>query len=256
MNKLNIGDYVLVLNNRRVSGFDSDICKIDKISKDGTKARGVANTFKNNLSNRDFPITYNFPIEIQDYKTMLIDYMKSKDIDYPVLITCDRHSCFNIVNGQPTEDDYDDIIHFHCPIYNFDYKAKYISDIPNGTQIDKVYRNANGFTSYFYFTKSISDMADFVINKFNLRTKFSLENSFLNWLKDFENDNDDIFAWKDYNRSYKQLEWAISNGLGTLDYDEWQATQRILKHELKWETAKEITKNLYEKEDLSIFDCE
>lgn len=250
MNKLKVGDFVLKTDLKGNFPFDFDVCKIDKISKDGTKARGLTDTFNKNLHSG---ITYDFPLDTQDYRKILIDYMEKKDIDYPILVTQECHSSFAIVDGQPTEDDYDDVIHFDCLGCAFKYEAKHIKDIPNGTQVATLYRNCD---IHLYFTKSIQDMADYIIQRFNLRVSSSLENDVKEWLRLNGSSFNNLEDWKDYFECYEQLEWAIHNGVTPSDYDEWQATQRVLKHELKFDTAIEITKVLYEMEELNIFDCE
>ena len=62
--------------------------------------------------------------------------------------------------------------------------------------------------------------------------------------------------WTDYLGGTTQVEYAIENNIDPTDYDRWQLVQRLLKHELKYETARDIFNTLYEKEDLEILECE
>lgn len=159
------------------------------------------------------------------------------------------------------DDSFDDIVHISS--YST-YQQSFTVDmegskagIKDGTEIIIHLKRCLTVT---LFTSAESAMRyleeKFSEDGFKVEKKDSLQEKFSEWLRNYGNDNNAIKAWQDYNGGYEQLEWAIDNGLGTIDYDEWQAAQRIMKHDLKWETASEIIKALYEKEDLDIFDCE
>lgn len=253
-NKLNIDDYALVTDRKGDFPYGFDICKIDKISKDGTKARGRSNTLQGNMMGRGE--IFEFPIELQDYRQFLIDYMDKQDIEYPVLVVREKDSDFALFDGQPTEDDYDDVIHFSFFNIKCKYEASHINDIPNGAFLGTWGDGRVGGHIRAYFCKSVHDMADYIIARFNLRTKSTLQERFKKWLAAYGNDNDKIDVWKDYWGGYKQLEWAIDNGEGPMAYGEWQTVQRVLKHELRFSTAKMIGDILYEKENICISDCE
>lgn len=62
-------------------------------------------------------------------------------------------------------------------------------------------------------------------------------------------------VWTDYLGGTSQVEWAIDNGKCVGDYDTWQCIQRILKHEMSFDSAMKIDKVLYA-EGISPFDCE
>ena len=61
---------------------------------------------------------------------------------------------------------------------------------------------------------------------------------------------------KDYLGGTTQVEWAIDNDIHCMDYDRWQLVQKLLKHELKYETAIGIFNILYENEEIEILDCD
>lgn len=231
------------MNSNKMSDYPFDVFQIDKISKDGTKARGM----KGSLSK-------DFPIEVQDCRKTLLQYMDENHIKNPVLALMERRRYFGIWESSVREDDYDDIVHFSLKAQTIEYKAAHIGDIPNEALLGRLF-STDGYIPVYY-AKTPGDMADYIVERFSLRTKAELKERFDKWIQENGSEHTDISSWKDYNGAYSQLEWAISNNVCTVDYDEWQAVQRILKHELRFETAMDITKALYEKEDLNIFDCE
>lgn len=244
MEKLNVEDYVLFRDFNDNSAYPFTVYQIDKISKDGTKARGLK-----------YSRSKDFPIEVQDYRKELLQYMDENHIENPILAVRKGDGHFGIWGSTLKEDDYDDIVHFFFRDKTREYKAACIGDIPSGVSLEGFATTIGGEVS-LYYVKTPGEMADYIIKRFNLRRKTNLEERFHKWLESDGNENTDISAWKDYNGTYGQLEWAIDNNVWTIDYDEWQAAQRVLKHELKFETAMDITKVLYEKEDLNIFDIE
>lgn len=105
------------------------------------------------------------------------------------------------------------------------------------------------------FCKTLADVADCIAQNEGLTSDRTFLEKYNKWQEKFGYDKTDKI-WTDYLGGTTQLEWAIDNDIDCLDYDRWQLVQKLLKHELKYETANDIFNTLYEKEDIEIFDCE
>lgn len=61
--------------------------------------------------------------------------------------------------------------------------------------------------------------------------------------------------YKDYNGTYKQLEYAIKNKIDIADFDDWQSLQRVFKHSMEYFYFEKINTLLWE-QGINICDCE
>lgn len=236
---------------------------INQISKDGTKFR--PKLMPDCSGSCEAEMLFNDKRLITDYETLeqkIMDIFSEKNgytegflLMNGTLPTC--WSEFNIIKIKNIkEDDFDDVLNINCEQYgstpldrnnsHIKFPALRINNgdyVPGGYRVPLIYidtvRNLISYLAEFagYFH------TDTFIKKFN------------DWQEKYGYDKTDEL-WKDYWGETKQLEWAIDNNIDCADYDRWQCVQRILKHELKYETAKEIFNTLYKKENLEISDCE
>lgn len=222
------------------------IYTVEKFSKDGKKIRAVGNEIfwaedkKNLTSMQDFQKAITELLKTKaTYKHFLVKF-----VDYPL-----DYKFGEIHPVIPVEDEFDETAHIR-PLALKDSFTVDASLIKNSAffklkeqEVEKKYITsywlANGIDGLVGF---FSSKADFLLEKFN------------NWQERFGFDKTDEF-WLDFNGGTTQLEWAIDNNIDCTDYDRWQCLQKILKHELKYETANEMLNTLYDKEDIEIFDC-
>lgn len=257
------GDKVFYIT-KDYKGRDSlKVFIIKQISKDGTKFRPML--MPDCSGSYETEMLFSNSRLITDYETLknkVMDIFSEKNgynngflVMNGTIPTC--WSSIDIIQIEEIkEDDFDNALNIRCKKYGEDYMSRIETSIKhpalridNGDYVQGTYRvpliyidSVNNLLSY------LADFADFSCEK-------SLLEKYNKWQEKFGYDKTDEF-WTDYLGGTTQLEWAIDNDIDCLDYDRWQLVQKLLKHELKYETANDIFNTLYEKEDIEIFDCE
>lgn len=232
------GDKVLHINPKDFGMSSSRITvnpfTIEKLSKDGRKARDSNGkiTYWENLAETKSDII-RFLKKLGKESNFVLQELNEEYLEYNPKYTVYRCSV--------DEDEFDDL--YHIRIEGF--KKWTVAEIKNVVFLEKG----------FVFCKTLDDVADCLLRRENISSEPSLLDKFNEWQKKFGYDETPEF-WKDFTGGTSQLEWAIDNNIDCLDYDRWQLVQKLLKHELKYETANDIFNTLYEKEDIDIFDCE
>ena len=236
---------------------------IDKISKDGTKIRPRLMP--------DCSGSYPEVISFDD-KNLITDYetLKSKVLD----VFSEKNGYNNgflVMNGTPPtcwssidiikikeirEDAFDDVLNIKCEKYGDGYLSERdtLFKYPSLRIDNEDYVPANYRVPLFYIDTTrnlLSYLAKFA--------NFSHQETLLEKLNEWEEKfgfEKSLDLWTDYLGGTTQVEYAIENNIDPTDYDRWQRVQKLLKHELKYETARDIFNTLYEKEEIEIFDCE
>ena len=232
---MKVGDKVFEIY-RTDSGFALKITpfEIEKISKDGRKARdnnGEITYWENLAETRNDIIRWLTKLESKsDFVVRELDGDSLRWNSKYTVFVCDYK-----------EDEFDDVYHICVP----SFKRWTVKEAKNGLLLE------DGWT----FCKTIDDVADFLIKRENLSVESALLEKFNEWQEKFGYDRT-VEIWRDFKGGTDQLEWAIENGVDCVDYDRWQLLQKVLKHELKYETANEILNTLYEEEEIEIFNCQ
>ena len=235
---MKVGDKVLHINPEDfgMSSFRMivDSFTIEKLSKDGRKVRDTNGKIA-------------YWENLVETKTDLIRWLKKlgKESDFIVRELDEEYLKYNpkytVYKCSVDEDEFDDKYYIRLE----GFKHWTVKEAKNGLLLE------DGWT----FCKTIDDVADFLIKRENISSESALLEKFHEWQEKFGYDKT-VEIWKDFKGGTDQLEYAIDNNIDCMDYDRWQIVQKILKHELKYETANEIFNILYEKEEIEIFDCE
>lgn len=227
--KMKAGDKVLHIDSIQYCAVIS-LFEIDKFSKDGKKARNIHGNICNYPD--DFLVSAREPL-IRKIKAIT-------DTHENFLLHRDSSSTYKVVRCSVFEDEFDDVFHI-CGMGQEWLAAKNYG-----------FFAVNQAT---YFSQDIESIADFIIQDLGVfNNQITLE-KFNKWQEKFGYDKTDKF-WTDYLGGTTQIEYAIENNIDPTDYDRWQRVQKLLKHELKYETARGIFNTLYEKEDIEILECE
>lgn len=229
---------------------------VDKLSKDGKKIRTLSNNIfevdddKILTSRHDFQRTVIELMEKTDFHKSFKAYSHFvvKFVDYPTNLSFG--SIYPVI---PVNDEFDDTVHLFYGGGRFTVDAK-SAEIPGFNKLEEKRIEANHIITYWFIT-GLDALLAFFASKTNWTNEPSLLEKYNKWQEKFGYDKTDEF-WTDYLGGTTQLEWAIDNDIDCLDYDRWQLVQKLLKHELKYETANDIFNTLYEKEDLEILECE
>lgn len=255
---MKVGDKVFYTT-KDYNGRDTlKVLIIKQISKDGTKFR--PNLMPGCSGGCSLEMSFNDNNLIASYETLeqkITDIFSEKN-GYDkgfLLMNGTLPACwseFNILKIESIkEDDFDDVLNIQCEargVGNSQFQHPSLR-IDNGDYIDSWFRcpliyidTVRNLISYLAKFAGYSHVDTF-LEKFN------------KWQEKFGYDKTDEFC-KDYLGGTGQLEWVIDNNIDPTDYDRWQLVQRLLKHELKYETARDIFNTLYEKEDIEILECE
>lgn len=237
---------------------------IDKISKDGTKFR--PSLMPGCSGCRTEAISFDDENLISDYETLenkINDIFSEKNGYENGFLVMDGtpRTCWSSIDiikiKEIKVDDFDDVLNIKCEKYGNDYYSeketlfKYPSlRIGNGDYIP----NAN-FRVPLRYIGTADNLLSYLAGFAGFHHTETFHEKFNKWQEKFGYDKTDEF-WKDFKGGTEQLEYAIDNDIDCADYDRWQCIQRILKHELKYETANELLNTLYEKEEIEIFECE
>lgn len=208
---------------------------IEKISKDKQKVRDEEGEIHCLSKLSDTKDSFIFSLKKTNWESKFVLYRRIK-----------RDSQFFLYKASVCEDEFDDI--YHISIKN--HKSWTVSEIKDSILLE----NAPDLFDIHYF-ETIESAANFIIQQTNLFQQESLLEKFNKWQEKFGYDKTDEFQ-TDYLGGTTQVEYAIENNIDPIDYDRWQIVQRLLKHELKYETARDIFNTLYEKEDLEILEYE
>lgn len=224
------GDKVLKVDGISIKGSVLiSLFEIDKFSKDGKKVRDV--------HGRICDVSDGFLVSERD---SLIRKIKDiTDTDENLLLYVSSGT-YKVYRCSVHEDEFDDVF--------------YIQGMGQQWLSAKNY----GFFAIdrtTYFSQDIEGVADFIIRDLGIfNNQLTLE-KFNEWEEKFGFEKT-LELWTDYLGGTTQVEYAIENNIDPTDYDRWQLVQRLLKHELKYETARDIFNTLYEKEDIEILECE
>lgn len=173
---------------------------------------------------------------------------------------CERNGKYEVLTGIcMKDDDFDDIVHiWSSEDYQLRFNAEITgskADVVDGTKLT-VYFNST--VDIFLFT-NIDSAISFLKEKFTAdgfkNSDQKLKEKFDKWLEEHGCSGGWSETWKDFNETTVQTEWAIDNNIAPIDFDTWQAVQRVLRHTLPYDEAMKIDKVLNEI-NLSIFDCE
>lgn len=226
--------------------YSNDVCDyvyiepltIEKISKDKKKVRDEKGEIHclSRLSDTKDSFIYSLVYSLKriDWETKFVLCRRIKG-----------NSQFFLYKASVCEDEFDDI--YHISSGNKSWTVSKVKD-------SMLLENTSDIFDFHYF-ETIESAANFIIQQTKIFQQESLLEKYNKWQEKFGYDKTDEF-WTDYLGGTTQLEWAIDNDIDCLDYDRWQLVQKLLKHELKYETANDIFNTLYEKEDIEIFDCE
>lgn len=211
---------------------------IAKISKDNTRIQDTDGIV--------YPLSRKTAFSKKDIKEFIEGAICHKNFFF-ALEKKKKYSTIYVVLCQ--EDDFDDF--YNCSIEgvygNLALTMHFRVNSLETQEIEVEGRN-------FVLSKNLGELLDYLPN-FSPNENLSLLQKFNEWLEKHGFDKTDKLR-KDYKGGTEQLEWAIEKDIHPNDYDRWQFVQKILKHELKYETARDIFNTLYEKEDIEIFDCE
>lgn len=232
---------------------------IDRISKDGTKFRprlmpDCSATSLESISFRDERLITDYETLNKSIVGIFSEYSEGMLVMNGTLPTC--WSSFSFLKIKSIkEDDFDDVLNIECERYsrepmatidsNFSFPAVRINDgdkVPSGFRVPLLY-----FGSAESLIRCLADYAGFTY-------KGTFLERFNKWQEKFGFDKTNEL-WTDFLGGTTQLEWAIDNDIDCMDYDRWQCLQKILKHELKYETVNEICNTLYNKEEIEILNC-
>ena len=229
--------------------YDFHLYTVDKISKDGKKVRTLGGIIDINEKLLDSMQKVQKLINKctreshTHFAVRWIDYPTGESFGeiYPVLLT---------------EDEFDETVHFYISGRSVFTVEASLAKTQGFSKIEEKKIGERHFVSYWFAT-GLDGLFSFLAGKADmpLHTEPSLLEKFNEWQEKFGYDKTDEF-WKDFKGGTEQLEYAIDNNIDCADYDRWQCIQRILKHELKYETANELLNTLYEKEEIEIFECE
>lgn len=227
--KMKAGDKVLHIDSIQYCAIIS-LFEIDKFSKDGKKARNVHGKICNYPD--DFLVSAREPL-----------IRKIKDIvetDKNLLLYRVSSGTYKVFRCGVYEDEFDDVFHICGMGYEWIIAKKYGFFAINQTT---------------YFSQDVESIADFIIRDLGIfNNQLTLEK--LNEWEEKFGFGKSLEIWTDYLGGTTQIEYAIENNIDPTDYDRWQRVQKLLKHELKYETARGIFNTLYEKEDIEILECE
>lgn len=224
------GDKVLKVDGISIKGSVLiSLFEIDKFSKDGKKVRDV--------HGRICDVSDGFLVSERD---SLISKIKAVIGMHENFLLDIADGFYKVCGCDVYEDDFDDVFHIYgkgqrwLAAKNYGFFA-----------VDRT----------TYFSQDIEGVADFIIRDLGIfNNQLTLEK--LNeWEEKFGSEKS-LELWTDQLGGTTQVEYAIENNIDPIDYDRWQLVQKLLKHELKYETARDIFNTLYEKEDLEILECE
>ena len=208
---------------------------IEKISKDNQKARDEKGEIHCLSRLYDTKDSFIYSLKKINWGTKFVLYRRIKG-----------NSQFFLYKASVCEDEFDDIYH----IIVEDGKSWTVSEVK-----DSILLGSTSDIFDFHYFETIESAANFIIQQTNLFQQESLLEKLNEWetIFGFKQSKD---VWTDYTGDHKQLEYAIENDIHPFDYDRWQKVQKLLKHELKYETARQIIDTLYTNEDIDVFDCE
>lgn len=248
--------FIQVYDRLKNDYIEFQVHTVDKLSKDGKKIRTLSNSIvevdddKILVSRHDFQRTVIGLMEKTDsHKSFkAYNHFVVQFVDYPT--NCSFGSIYPVI---PVNDEFDDTVHLFYGGGRFTVDAKF-AEIPGFINLEEKRAGANHIVSYWFIT-GLDGLFAFFAGKANWTNEPSLLEKFNRWQEKFGYDKTAEF-WTDYLGGTTQLEWAINNNIDCMDYDRWQCIQKLLKHELKYETARGIFNTLYEKEDIEILECE
>lgn len=227
---MKVGDKVLKVDGISIKGSVLiSLFEIDKFSKDGKKVRDV--------HGRICDVSDGFLVSARD---SLIRKIKAVIGIHENFLLDVADGFYKVCGCDVYEDDFDDVFHIYSKGQRWLAAKNY-----GFFAVDRT----------TYFSQDIEGVADFIIRDLGIfNNQLTLEK--LNeWEEKFGSEKS-LELWTDYLGGTTQVEYAIENNIDPTDYDRWQLVQRLLKHELKYETARDIFNTLYEKEDLEILECE
>lgn len=221
------------------------IYTVEKFSKDGKKIRAIGNKVFEAEDKGNLASMQDFRKAITELKTKaMCKHFVIQFTDYPL-----GYKFGDIYPATLREDEFDETVHIHSAKDDFTVEENLVKN----SAFCKI-REKN--TLSYWLVNGIEGLVAFFSEKadFSTQTESTLLEKFNNWQERFGFDKTDEL-WLDFKGGTAQLEWAIDNNIDCSDYDRWQCLQKILKHELKYETANEMLNTLYDKEDIEIFDC-
>lgn len=255
--KMKAGDrFIRVYDRLKDDYIEFQVHTVDKLSKDGKKIRTLSNNIvevdddKIITSGHDFQRTVMKLMEKTDFHKSFKTYNHFV-VQFTVYPT--NHSFGSIVPVIPVDDEFDDTVHLFYGGGRFTVEAK-LAENTGFSKLEERKIEANHIVSYWFIT-GFDSLIAFFADKARWTNEPSLLEKINEWLGEngYDKTNEPL---KDYLGGTTQVEWAIDNNIDCLDYDRWQLVQKLLKHELKYETAREIFNTLYEKEEIEIFDCD
>lgn len=234
-------------NGYRVTDFE--------LSKDGTKARYEDNKGQHCTQLEWGHVLKDFKSFEEDFKK---NYGKTKHGRWGIR---EANGKYEVLTGiYMSDDDFDDIVHIgSSETYQFSFRTEMAgskADIVDGT---KIYACYNSGSNIFLFT-NINSAILFLEKKFtddgfkDSSPEQDFKEKFDKWLEEHGYTCYDEI-WKDYNGTTEQTEWAIDNNIDPGDFDTWQATERVLKHELSYSEAIKVAVAV-EEIGLTMMDCE
>lgn len=224
--------------------LEYSIFTAEKISKDGKKVR--------TLDNRIFNIDEKPLVSMQMLKKKIkesLELIAYNGCRFFIDSRNDGLARYGFIYAVTVvDDDFDETVHIDIPRAGFTLRADSVKHNLAEIRCPK-------FEGWL--AKDIDSIVTFFEREtgFPIQTEPTLLEKFNKWQEKYGYGKTDEF-WKDYKGGTEQLEWAIDNNIHCADFDRWQCVQRILRHSLDYETAKEIFKTLYERELIEIFDCE
>lgn len=248
--------FIQVYDRLKDDYIEFQVHTVDKLSKDGKKIRTLSNDIvevdddKIITSGHDFQRTVRELMEKTDFHKSFKTYSHFvvRFTVYPT--NCSFGSIEPVI---PVDDEFDDTVHLFYSGGKFTVEAK-LAENTGFSKLEERKIEANHIVSYWFIT-GFDSLIAFFADKANWTNEPSLLEKLNEWLgkNGYEKREEPL---KDYLGGTTQVEWAIDNNIDYLDYDRWQLVQKLLKHELKYETARDIFNTLYEKEEIEIFDCD
>ena len=227
---------------------------VDKLSKDGKKIR----TLCDNVVEVDDEII----TSRHDLQRTVMELMESRlshksfktynhfVVRFEVLSNWSFGVIYPVI---PVDDEFDDTVHLFCAGGRFTVEAK-LAENTGFSKLEERKIEANHIVSHWFIT-GFDSLIAFFAGKANWTNEPSLLEKLNEWEEKFGFEKS-LDLWTDYLGGTTQIEYAIENNIDPTDYDRWQRVQKLLRHELKYETARGIFNILYEKEDIEILGCE
>lgn len=255
--KMKTGDrFIRVYDRLKDDYIEFQVHTVDKLSKDGKKIRTLSNDIvevdddKIITSGHDFQRTVMKLMEKTDFHKSFKTYnhFVVRFVVYPT--NCSFGSIEPVI---PVDDEFDDTVHLFYGGGRFTVEAK-LAENSGFSKLEERKIEANHIESYWFIT-GFDSLIAFFADKARWTNEPSLLEKLNEWEAKFGFEKS-LDLWTDYLGGTTQIEYAIENNIDPTDYDRWQRVQKLLRHELKYETARGIFNILYEKEDIEILGCE